>query len=155
MSTAPRSYRRAARSLRLSFRFEQGAITLFDRREVGMRSLPSNGLETWEPGTRSGSWVEVRDGRGVVLYRRGMQHPMIRRSEAFADDGTASVRLWAPPRGAFTVVVPTSRDGVDVVVFASAVELPDVPGPASEILRVPLWERPSGPAGPDNSHEMG
>ena len=78
MNPSTQSYRRRDRSLRLNFRFELGELTLFDRRELEMKPLPSQDLAAFAPNERSGFWIEVQDVRGRALYRRVMPHPMLR-----------------------------------------------------------------------------
>jgi hypothetical protein len=141
MATTTQSFRRLERSLRLSFRFEGAAITLFDRREVEMRALPSHGLEGRDSAQFSGCWLELQASDGRVLYRRTVPHPMIRRSELLAEDGSFSIHLWVPERGAFSVVVPGLPQAAELVIFASPAERPEVPQPAGELLRVPLRDR--------------
>ena len=158
MSTLTQSYRLSARSIRFSFRFESGAFTLFDRRELEMRALPGSGLEPIEPGTRSGCWLEVQDADGGVLYRWVMAHPMIRRSEVFEQaDGTDEPRtiLWAAERGACSVVVPNLAGGADLALFASPTQDLEILQPAVEVLRVALrgrGTRPGSQPGEDRRH---
>lgn len=141
MATTTQSYRRRDRSLRLNFRFELGELTLFDRLELEMTALPTNDLEPFKPEERSGFWVEVQDQRGRALYRRSMPHPMVRRSEAHADEAGPRTVMWVEERGAFSVVVPNMPGGAELVMFASPTDQPEIPRPAAEILRVPLRER--------------
>jgi hypothetical protein len=153
MATTTQSYRRRDRSLRLSFRFELGEFTLFDRRELEMRALPTNDLEPLKPQERSGFWVEVQDQRGRALYRRSMPHPMIRRSEAHDDETVPRTVMWVEERGAFSVVVPNLSGGAELVMFGSPTDQPEIPQPAAEIMRVPLREHRTQPD--DHTHDHG
>ncbi len=149
------SYRRLDRSLRFSFRFEKQAITLFDRRELEMKPLPTQDLAAFSPGERSGFWVEVQDARRRALYRRVMPHPLLGRSEGTDADETPRTVIWAHERGAFSVVVPNLSDGADVVLFGSPTDRPDIPQPAMEILRVALRERRTQPGHHPEDHAGG
>ncbi|HYN28616.1 MAG TPA: hypothetical protein VES95_01910 [Dermatophilaceae bacterium] len=119
-------------------------ITLFDRRGLAQAALPSAVLDPRTTGEWTGSWFELQDDSGRPRYRRPMPHPLLLRSEGPEEEGGAPrTVIWAPQRGAFSLVVPDVPEG-DVVVFASPVDRPDVPQPAGEILRVPLRAPTSG-----------
>jgi hypothetical protein len=145
------SYRRLDRSLRFSFRFEKQAITLFDRRELEMKPLPTQDLAPFRPEERSGCWVEVQDARGRALYRRVMPHPLLGRSEGAADETPRTV-IWVHERGAFSVVVPNLSDGTDLVLFGSPTDRPDIPQPAAELVRVALGGRRTPPGDRPENH---
>jgi hypothetical protein len=145
ISTTTQSFRRLDRSLRLSFRFAQQEISLFDRRELEMKPLPSQDLAQFAPEERSGFWIEVQDARRRAIYRRAMPHPLLSKSEGRADEEPPRTVIWTRERGAFAVVVPNLRDGADLVLFGSPTDQPDISQPASEILRVSLRERRTPP----------
>ncbi len=135
------SFRRQDQSIRLVFRYENGDVVLADRLDVEMRPPPSEDLEPRDPAERSGFWVEVLDGRGTPIYRRGMRAPMLRTADPSETGGRRTVRPTVPARGTFTVVVPNLRAGVEVALFASPLERGRVPHPAMEMLRAPLSAR--------------
>lgn len=150
------SYRRQDRSLRLTFRFEGDQISLTERREVAMAAPPSEELGRKGAEDRSGFWLEVQDGQGRTLYRRTIRHPIRANAEIALEDGTFTNRVSVADRGAFSLVVPNLGPDAELALFASPVDRPHVPEPASEVLRVPLRddrhrprEKRDEPDGPD------
>jgi hypothetical protein len=123
----------------------EGEITLVDRRGLAQAALPSAALDPRSPGEWTGAWFELQDAAGRPRYRRPMPHPLLLRSEGPEEGWAPRTVIWAPQRGAFSLVVPDVPEG-DVVVFAGPVDRPDVPAPAGEILRIPLGSPRPGSA---------
>lgn len=145
MTTETQSYRRQDRSLRFTFRYEGEQIRLVDRREVDAVTPPSEDLERPKPAERSGFWLELQDREGRVLYRRVIRHPVRANAEVATGDGGFTNEVSVAERGSFSLVVPNLSPAADLALFASPLDRPNVPEPASEIVRVPLRDRPPRP----------
>jgi hypothetical protein len=101
-----------ARSLRLRFALVGSQLHLLRRAAVAMRSLPSQPLpDTSDRETQrgfTGWWIELRDARDRVLYRRVLHDPLGTSVEVRVGDRWQ--RTQVPPRGTFSVTVPLLAD---------------------------------------------
>lgn len=138
--TATQRYRRKDSSLRLTFRFEGGAITLVDRQEVDVAAPPSENLERHQPERRSGFWVELQARDGRTLYRGVIRHPIRASAEVVAEEGGFTNQVSVAERGAFSLLVPNLPEADDLTLYSSPIDRPHLPEPATELMRVPVRE---------------
>ncbi|MFF7123948.1 hypothetical protein [Streptomyces sp. NPDC008240] len=98
-------------------------------------------------GERSGSWIELRDGEGNLLYQRVLHLPL--RSEVEVAEGPESGRMYwrgaDAPKGVFEVVVPAIPGLAVVQLFSSPPEAAHEV--ARQVLRVALTDIPGETGG--------
>jgi hypothetical protein len=142
----PVDTRRFPSSWRLTFRYdEEGTVELAGREEVPMVAPGSPGLIRSDGGDYSGSWVELQDQQGRVLFDFVLHDPFRRLLAVHYPPGPANQVVPGPPRrGEFTVVVPVMPEATTVVVWSSPLELERRGEAAREVGRFPL---PSGSRG--------
>jgi hypothetical protein len=126
-SVDTRTYRS---SWRLTFRFDGDQVELASAERVA-RVAPG-GTEA------SGSWVDLVDRRGRVLFRRVLHDPFRTTAEHHSPDGQIEVVRRPPESGEFQVVVPDMPDGSDVSVWSSPLEPEAALNPAQELGRFRL-----------------
>lgn len=151
MDAATQSYRRQDGSLRLTFEFADDDISLVDRRVVAKVAPPSEDLARKQPRERSGFWMELQDGEGRTLYRRVIRNPIRANAEVAVEGGGFTNRVSVARRGTFSLVVPNLREAAELALFASPLDRPHLPEPASEVARVPVREQK--PREPDDDRE--
>ncbi|MDQ3342452.1 MAG: hypothetical protein M3425_04510 [Actinomycetota bacterium] len=151
MGAATQSFQRRDGSLRLTFEFSGDEISLAERRVVAKVAPPSEDLERKRPRERSGFWMELQDGKGRTLYRRVIRNPIRANAEVALEEGGFTNRVSVAQRGTFSLVVPNLREAADLALFASPLDRPHLPEPASEVVRVPVRERK--PREPDDERQ--
>lgn len=113
-----------ALAVRLTFSYRSDEIEFVAAQRVAMFVPPSDPLE--DRTSRSGFWLELRDGAGGLIFRQGMHHAMARDYEVFPSDLRGEiVRQPVQERaGAFSVVIPQLHDArtLNFVASPSAVE---------------------------------
>jgi hypothetical protein len=115
--------RRFPASWRLTFRYdEDGVVELADRQRVPMVAPGSPG-PVRTGGTYSGSWVELQDREGRVLFDRVLHDPFRRQVEGYDPPGRRARVTPAPRRaGQFAVILPAIPEAATVVVWSSPLE---------------------------------
>ena len=141
-STSPTQRKHFPGALRLWFAFEGSEVRLLRWRSLDMRpppSDPSRGRILTRPLT--GSWIEVGDSRGRLLWLHLLHNPLHRWIEVPTPEGEYSNVAVDHPRGSFTVLVPDLPEARTIAVFAT----PDHPwrrGTAAlEVGRFPFPNR--------------
>lgn len=146
-SVETRTYRS---SWRLTFRFNGDQVELASAERIarvapGAPAPPPAGTEA------SGSWVDLLDRRGRVLFRRVLHDPFQTTAEHHSPEGQIEVVRRPPESGEFQVVLPDMPDGSDVAVWSSPLEPEAALDPARELGRFRLSDlkpRDDGPRGP-------
>jgi len=135
-----------ARSVRLTFRYDDDGLRLFSRTSRRSPAPPSEPLTEPPPGAIT---LELRSRAGDVRYRRFLVDPVPQTVEAVDDQGRLHRIPFAPASGSFSAVVVVPQRGDVVVVSAGpAVRfaqpgLQPGPGPAAwRELLVTSAERP-------------
>jgi len=114
-------------ALRVALVLRDGEWTIGQPLEVPPTILPGS---THEPGAgapRGGAWFDVVDARGLVVYRRaipGLDHAVVEGRQ----EGERIVRVVAPARQTFSLLVPRPPAGGRI----------DVHGPADVLASRPL-----------------
>lgn len=105
-------------ALRLMFAYEGRKVSLESAQPVAMRVPPSDRTDEYEK--HSGTWIEVRDNRDRVLYRKVLHDPMPASLEVPSGDPVRTfTRVAAKTSGTFSVVVPELPDGTTLHLWAS------------------------------------
>lgn len=108
-------------ALRLTFRIDGEQIEMIDRQQVSMNVLPS---DPSGKAPRSGSWHEVQDDAGNVLYRHAMADPTAHQVEVPTGDAGQPL-AWAqtgPGKRILSIVVPDLGEGRSLVFLSSRPE---------------------------------
>lgn len=148
MAASTQSFRRRDRTLRFSFSFLNGVVSMLERRSLEMIPMTSQDLTPFTPEERTGFWVEVQDAEGRALFRRAMPHPLLGRSEGDASE-SPRIHYWTLKQGVFVVTVPNLTAGSHLVLCGTPATEPGKPLPAVELLRVQLHDDPDNRSGPD------
>jgi hypothetical protein len=126
---------------RLVFSYDGDEVELVSEQTIEMTAPPQDEVDN--PEERAGFFLELRDTRDRVLYRKVLYHPLQHDAEVFsANPSQPMVRHpIETPTGVFVVLVPDMPDAEEVVLHAS----PDRPdpsiGPLRELKRFRLRER--------------
>jgi hypothetical protein len=128
-----RSVESSGRALRLTFSYTGGDVELAARQRVDMTAPPGE-TNTLERG-RAGSWLELMDDRGRVLYQRVLHSPIRYDVEVaeVADERRLRRRPVDTAEGIFQVVVPDLPATQTIRLFTST---PESDEPAVESLRM-------------------
>jgi hypothetical protein len=134
-------------AIRLYFEFEGTDVRLSRRQWVSMIAPASDELpkDSSEQQARAGSWVDLLDRDGRVVYRRVLgESPIAAHVSVYTGDAKQPFEnLKTAPRGDFMVVVADIPDAETVAFFAGD---PEVEGHAEahEIARFPLKDDDRG-----------
>ncbi|UJP40447.1 hypothetical protein [Cellulomonas palmilytica] len=104
---------------RVTFSYTGEKVSVVAQQHVAMLAPPDDRALV-EAGSR-GSWAEVRDADGTVLYAQVLHQPVRAQHEVHNRYGVAPKQVTADEvRGAFQVVVPDLPGGVELVVRGRA-----------------------------------
>lgn len=146
MAASTQSFRRRDRTLRFSFSFLNGVVSMLERRSLEMIPMTSQDLTPFTPEERTGFWVEVQDAEGRALFRRAMPHPLLGRSEGDASE-SPRIHYWTLKQGVFVVTVPNLMAGSHLVLCGTPTTELEKALPAVELLRISLREGPGSRSG--------
>jgi hypothetical protein len=141
----PADTRRFPSSWRLTFRYDQGgAVELARRQELPMVAPGSPGSIT-SGGEYSGSWVELQDREGQVLFERVLHDPFRSMVEVHTPPGRKSKVVPGPRQaGEFEVLLPAIPEAITVVVWSSELDAERRNEAAREVGRFDLGEVAGG-----------
>jgi hypothetical protein len=144
----PVDTRRFPSSWRLTFRYdEDGVVELADRVELPMIAPGSPGPMP-SGGEYSGTWVELRDRQGRVLFDRVLHDPFRTMLEVHHPPGRRSQVVPGPRQpGEFEVLVPAMAEATTVVVWSSPLQAERRNEAAREVGRFELGGGPQGGSG--------
>jgi hypothetical protein len=139
----PVDTRRFPTSWRLTFRYdEHGAVELADRKELSMIAPGSPGPTT-SGRDYSGSWVELQDRQGRVLFERVVHNPFRTMIEVHDPPGRRSQGKPGPLQpGEFEVLLPAIPDAAAVAVWSSELDADRRTQAAREVGRFDLDQGP-------------
>jgi hypothetical protein len=107
----------AARAVRLIFEYEGDTVRLVSQQPV---DVVISGFDAGDTAS-AGHFVETRRDDGTRLARVAVRNAFTGSAEVFPEDHSEPiVRVDAPVRGAFTVVVPAAAGAAAVAVVRSA-----------------------------------
>jgi hypothetical protein len=129
-------------SLRLRCRFEGPAVELIHVTSLAGRTPPSVPIGDGRPleGV-SGAWIEVRDRRGVCLWRRPLHDPFNASIEVPDDEGGYTHTYRSNPSGTLVLLVPNLVEGASVVLVSSPLEFARRHEPARDVAKFELLGR--------------
>lgn len=127
-------------SWRLTFRFDGEQIELAGAERIAKVS-PGGPVPPPAGTEASGSWVDLVDQGGRVLFRRVLHDPFSTIAEHHSPDGRIEVVRRPPEPGEFQVVVPDMPDGSDVAVWSSPLDPESTLDAARELGRFRLSDR--------------
>jgi hypothetical protein len=104
-------------SWRLTFAFDGKKIDLV-RRERIEKVSPGTTAEKPEAGKNSGTWLELVDDSGRVLFHRLLVDPLQTRAEHHSPDGVIELHLRDPEPVEFTTTVPAIPDGAELILYS-------------------------------------
>ncbi|MFQ4149593.1 hypothetical protein AAGW05_13000 [Arthrobacter sp. LAPM80] len=115
-------------AVRLIFEYSEGKISLVHQQKVDV-AVP--GVET-HLDTRSGHYVELRDGGGASLARVPVREDLAGSAEVFPEDHAEPISRVerAAAHGAFTVVVPATAAAQSIAVVRISTPEGEAPPPA-------------------------
>jgi hypothetical protein len=110
-------------SWRLTFRYDEGGvIELADRKDLPMIAPGSPG-PTASGEEYSGTWVQLQDQQGRVLFERVLHDPFRTMLEVHYPPGRQSKVVPGPRQpGEFEVLVPAMPNAATVVVWSSELD---------------------------------
>lgn len=133
------------RAIRLLVNYDKSGFSVSDSWDLETLAPPSQSLDPAR-GT-SGFWVELRDAKNNVLYRRVMQNPVPPDVEVFdPEEGLHRVAV-DEPKGVFTVLVPDLPDAEQIAFVSSPMDPAKRQNPAREVAALPLRGRRRGKRG--------
>jgi hypothetical protein len=99
------------KAIRLTFEYDHDQVVLKTVQRVEM-IVPVSDLVR-KPETRLGSWVDLVDSEGRILFRRVVNLPAMQSLEVFSPDPDRTPsRIDQPaPKGVFVVLLPDSPEG--------------------------------------------
>lgn len=105
------------KALRLTFEYDRDEVVLKDVQQVEMLVPASDPVR--DASTSLGSWVDLLDSDGRVLFRRALHLPYQQSIEVFSPEPGRSPSRFKPPthNGVFVVVVPDSDKGVGIALY--------------------------------------
>ncbi|HKH47977.1 MAG TPA: hypothetical protein VKM72_25240 [Thermoanaerobaculia bacterium] len=119
------------RALRLTFSYTGSNVKLVSRQSLTMLAPLSDSLATFAG--RSGFWYELRNAKGVAIYRRVQENPIQFTPEAAAADRVSLRRFRVTnPRGIFVLLMPDLAEAQTLALVSSPLGTGDA-GPATDI----------------------
>ncbi len=105
------------KALRLTFEFDRDKVALKDVQRVGMLVPASDPVR--EASTGLGSWVDLVDSDGRVLFRGAFHLPLQQSIEVFSPEPGRSSSQFNPPvhKEVFVVVVPDGEEGAGIALY--------------------------------------
>jgi hypothetical protein len=114
-------------AIRLTFSYEDRTITIQSRQHLRMKAPPTDQIDEYE--NHSGAWVELRDDKQRVLYRKVLHSLVPSEIEAPSGDPTRTfTRVPARSgKGVFSIVVPDLPQTARVLLYDSPARDEDRP----------------------------
>ena len=133
--------RRFPSSWRLTFHYdENGAVVLAGREDLPMVA-PGSPEPVSSRGEYSGTWVELQDSQGRVLFERVLHDPFRAKVELRYPSGRRTEAGYGPREpGEFEVLLPAMPDAAAVVVWSSELDAGRRDEAAREVARFSLGE---------------
>jgi hypothetical protein len=132
-------YAAPSRAIRLVFEYEGDKLEVRDEIATETAIAPSDPIRGYEG--ESGFWIELRDDKGELVFRRILNNPI--QFDVESHDPELGTRRHAveKPRGVFTVLVPDVADARDLIVVASPLDAERRAAPAEPLVRFRLGEQ--------------
>jgi hypothetical protein len=126
------------RAIRLLVEYDESGFKVRDRWEIETLAPPSHPLEV--PRATSGFWVELRDAKNNVVYRRVMPNPVQTDVEVFDPEFGPHRQPTDAKSGSFTVLIPDLPEAEQLAFVSSPSDPARRQNPARMVAAVPLRE---------------
>lgn len=123
------------RAIRLLVEYNESGFTISQSWPLETLAPPSHARDV--PRATSGFWVELRDAKNNVLYRRVMPDPVQTDVEVFDPEGLHRQEVEAP-RGSFTVLVPDLPEAEQIAFVSSPSDPAKRQNAARQVAAMPL-----------------
>jgi hypothetical protein len=124
------------RAIRLLVEYDKSGFTIKANWSLETFAPPSHALAV--PRATSGFWVELRDAKGKVLYRRVMQNPVQTEVEVFDPEEGPHRHAVEEPSGVFSILVPDMPDAEQIAFVSSPPDPAKRQNAAREVAAMPL-----------------
>jgi hypothetical protein len=124
------------RAIRLLVEYDESGFTIRESWELETLAPASHAREV--PRATSGFWVELRDGKNNVLYRRVMPDPVQTEVEVFDPEMGVHRQEVDAPRGSFTVLVPDLPEAEQIAFVGSPRDPAKRQNAARQVAAMPL-----------------
>ena len=133
------------RALRLLVKYDKSGYSISETWPLETLAPASHALETAR--ATSGFWVELRDAKNNVLYRRVMQHPVPADVEVFDPEQGVHRQAVDDPEGVFTVLVPDLPEAAEIAFVSSPMDPAKRQNAARQVAALPLRGQRRGKRG--------
>lgn len=127
------------RAIRLLVSYDRGRLAIRERLAVEAATPPSDPIRGFEG--QSGFWLELRDARGTLLFRRVMHNPIPYEVESHDLEAGPRRHRVARPAGVFSVLLPDLPGAESLVIVSSPLDPDKSAAPAEPLARLPLGQR--------------
>jgi hypothetical protein len=124
------------RAIRLLVEYDQSGFSIAQSSSLETLAPASHALEV--PRATSGFWVELRDAKKNVLYRRVMQHPVPTDVEVFDPEVGVHRQAVEDPSGVFSVLVPDIPEAEEIAFVSSPMDPAKRQNAARQVAALPL-----------------
>jgi hypothetical protein len=109
-------------AIRLTFSYQGRKVALQSRQHLRMKAPPTDRIDEYEK--QSGAWIELRDDKQRVLYRRVLHNLIPDALEAPSGDPARSfTRVHVEPgKGVFSIVVPDLAMSARILLYDGPAE---------------------------------
>jgi hypothetical protein len=138
MSAQSTTQAKPNRAVRLTFRLDGSQLLLTSQQAMTKVAPASDATEGYDG--HSGSWLEISDRSGNVVYRRVLHHPIQHDVEvpSSAPGQPFKRHLLDTPQADFDVLVPEYDGPVTVSIYQSTHRAGAPSGPSEELARFDL-----------------
>jgi hypothetical protein len=126
------------RAIRLLVEYDASGFKVRDRWQIETLAPPSHPLQV--PRATGGFWVELRDAKNNVVYRRVMPNPVQTEVEVFDPELGPHRQPTDATNGSFTVLVPDIPEAEQLAFVSSSSDPARRQNAARLVTAVPLRE---------------
>jgi hypothetical protein len=138
------NYPARPQAVRVVVAYDRKRLRVASEQRIDMRAPPSDPVYDYEG--HSGSWFELRDAEGRVLYRRVTPIPIAQDLEAPSGDPKRPfTRVKAERRGTFVLTMPALASAREIVLFATPEGKPAAPAAVIGHIQLGKQGRPEKP----------
>jgi hypothetical protein len=124
------------RAIRLLVQYDKSGFSISESWPLETLAPASHSLDV--PRATSGFWVELRDAKNNVLYRRVMQNPVPADVEVFDPEEGLHRHAVDDPKGVFTVLVPDMPDAEEIAFVSSPMDPAKRQNAARQVAALPF-----------------
>ncbi len=124
------------RAIRLLVEYDKSGFSISESWPLETLAPQSHSLDA--PRATSGFWVELRDAKRNVLYRRVIQNPVAADVEVFDPEEGVHRHAVEDPKGVFTVLVPDIPEAEEIAFVSSPTDPAKRQNAARQVAALPL-----------------